>query len=337
MSTLQLIGTATGLGFLAGLRLYATVLALGLAIRFNLISLRPEFEQLRVLADWWIVALAGSAFVVEFAADKIPWVDSVWDSVHTVIRPLGAVLIAMAALGEFNPLAQVAVALLTGGVAFTSHSMKAAARLTVNQSPEPFSNSLLSLAGDVAVPVGVWVAMEHPLVIGGIAAASVTVFLLIGPRIFRLSRLQVAAVWGLLSRAHGKPAGPIPRAYVERLRRELGLQTLPPSARAAAGQGSGGLRNSIGYLTLLEDEAVFATRRWFRYRIHRIPLSAETVLESEKGLLLDRLTIRNGERTWRFNLLKNSELASPVFARGPTVKSRYTGPGEPDNRRRYRS
>jgi hypothetical protein len=294
------------------LRLYATVLTLGLAIRFDLINLRPEFEQLRVLAEWWVIGLAGVAFVLEFVADKIPWVDSAWDSFHTVIRPVGAAVIAMTALGEFDPLAQVAIALLTGGVAFTSHSMKAATRLAVNQSPEPVSNSLLSLAGDFAVPVGVWLAMEHPLLIGSIAAVCVAVFLMVAPRIFRLLRVQFLAVRALIRSRFGKPddssSSAIPEAYAERLRRELGLRELPPATRAVAAQGSGGLKNSLGYLVLLEDEAVFLTRRWFRYRTHRVRLSDQTARQYGRGFLLDRLTIRHGDQTCQYSLFKDNQL-----------------------------
>ena len=128
METLYLIGPATGLGFLAGIRLYATILTLGLAIRFDLIHLRDEFESLAVLADWWVIGLAGAAFLLEFVADKIPWVDSAWDAVHTFIRPVGAAFIALTAMGDVSPFAQVMIALLTGSVALTSHSMKAATR-----------------------------------------------------------------------------------------------------------------------------------------------------------------------------------------------------------------
>jgi hypothetical protein len=215
----------------------------------------------------------------------------------------------MTALGEFDPLTQVAIALLTGGVAFTSHSMKAATRLAVNQSPEPVSNSLLSLAGDVAVPVGVWLAMEHPLLIGSIAALCVVLFLIIAPRIFRLLRVLFSALRALIRSRFGTPDdSSLPEAYAERLRRELGLRKLPPATRAVATQGSGGLKNSLGYLVFLEDEAVFITRRWFRYHTHRVPLSDTTSRQQGRGFLLDRLTIRHGDQTCQYSLFKDNQL-----------------------------
>jgi uncharacterized protein DUF4126 len=312
METLYLIGTATGLGFLAGIRLYATILTLGLAIRFHLIHLRPEFENLAVLADWWVIGLAGVAFLLEFVADKVPWVDSAWDAVHTFIRPVGAAFIALTAMGDVSPFAQVAVVLLTGSAALTSHSMKAATRLAVNQSPEPVSNSLVSLAGDVAVPIGVWVAMEHPLIIGGFVAASMLVFLLVAPKIFRLLRIQLGAMSGLsrgIFRTEGGPVGSdaLPEQYADYLTRELGQLDSPTALRAVAGKGVDGLKHSTGYLILQDDEVVFVTRRWFRYRLLRFPAGgAEIEHNFRKGMLLDKLAVTTSGRTRHFSLFKGA-------------------------------
>ena len=164
MDNLGLLGSALGLGFLAGIRLYATVLALGLAIRFHLLHLRPGLQGLEVLADWRVLAIAGAAFLAEFFADKIPYVDSVWDAVHTFIRPAGAAVLAATALGGVDPVLRTCLAILIGGVALTSHSGKAATRVMINHSPEPFSNIALSFAEDAAVPAGVWLATAHPAI-----------------------------------------------------------------------------------------------------------------------------------------------------------------------------
>ncbi len=310
MDTLNLIGAATGLGFLAGLRLYATILTLGLAIRFNLIDLRPEFAGLEVLSHGWVIGLAGIAFLLEFIADKIPWVDSAWDSVHTFIRPVGAAFLALTALGEISPMAQVTIALMTGGAALTSHSMKAATRLAVNQSPEPASNFLVSLAGDAAVPVGVWVAMEHPLLIGAFVAAATLIFLSIAPRVIRLLRIQFAALAGLfrgLARTTTNPDGAdtLPDDYVRFLERELGKLEGSSALRAVAGSGVDGLKNSIGYLVLRDRDAVFVTRRWFRFRIFRIDSEEHLQKRFRKGLLLDRLVLTSDTQTHYFSVFKD--------------------------------
>lgn len=165
MDPLTLLGTALGLGFAAGLRLYATVLALGLAVRFDLLTLPVALKPLETLAHPVVIGVAAVMYLAEFVSDKIPWFDSMWDAVHTFIRPIGAAALGFAAFSEIDPLARTVLVLICGGVALTSHASKAATRIAVNQSPEPFSNWGLSLAGDAAAPALVWLTMTHPLVV----------------------------------------------------------------------------------------------------------------------------------------------------------------------------
>src|SRR5215210_8371368 len=114
MDALALLGTAIGLGFTVGLRLYSTVFAIGLGIRFGFIHLRPELEQLNVLAHPAIIITAGAIFVIEFLADKVPWVDSLWDAAHTFVRPVGAATLAATALGTLDGAAEIVCILLCG-------------------------------------------------------------------------------------------------------------------------------------------------------------------------------------------------------------------------------
>ncbi len=194
MDTIELLGSTLGLGLLAGIRLYATVLAIGLAIRFNLLHVSTQMSHLAVLSDTRVLIAAGIAAGFEFFSDKIPWVDSIWDSVHTIIRPIGGALIGATALGSSDPVTKTIVALLCGGIAFTSHSSKAATRLMVNHSPEPFSNIFLSFFEDLVIPAGVWIAVGHPLIAFGIVAAFLGLFLWLAPKIFRLVRGQWIAI-----------------------------------------------------------------------------------------------------------------------------------------------
>lgn len=205
MDTLHLIGTVTGLGFLAGIRLYATILTLGLAIRLQWIRLPQEYQGLEVLASWWIIGVAGLAFLIEIIADKIPWVDSLWDSVHTLVRPLGAAWLGISALGETSFGAALAIGSLSGGAALASHSTKAAVRLAVNQSPEPVSNSVTSIAGDVGVPVGVWFVLRHPLIAGALILLIAAAFALVALRVFRLLRNRVREIAGRWRSVFGYP------------------------------------------------------------------------------------------------------------------------------------
>lgn len=194
MDVLNLLGTTLGLGLAAGLRLYATVLALGLALRLEWLTLPPELAPLSVLAHPAVLIAAGAMYVMEFVTDKVPWLDSAWDALHTVIRPLGAAGLALTAFGALDPVPRVALALLCGGVALSSHTTKAATRLAVNQSPEPVSNVGLSLAGDAAVPAMVWFAVAHPLLtlIGSIVALVLSFWLL--AKLLRLFRTGLASL-----------------------------------------------------------------------------------------------------------------------------------------------
>ncbi len=175
MNSIGLLGSVLGLGFLAGIRLYATVLVVGLALHFHILQLKPGMEGLQVLADWRVLIVAGVAFLAEFFADKIPYLDSAWDAVHTFIRPVGAAVLAASALVDMDPALRTCAAILAGGVALTSHSGKAATRALVNHSPEPFSNVALSFLEDAIVPAGVWLATAHPLITLGVVLVLVVV------------------------------------------------------------------------------------------------------------------------------------------------------------------
>ncbi len=148
MSLLETLGAALGLSTLAGINLYLTVLVAGLAVRFHWIELSSQYGDLAVLGNPWVLGISGTLFAIQFFADKIPWVDSAWDSVHTVIRPVGAILLALAVLGKMDPAAQVGAALLAGTASLSTHSVKAGLRAFLNLLPEPVSNSVASVTED---------------------------------------------------------------------------------------------------------------------------------------------------------------------------------------------
>jgi hypothetical protein len=160
---LDLLSVALGLAALAGVNLYLTVFATGLAIHFHWITLAPRFQSLEVLGNPWIIGIAGVLYLLEFFADKIPWVDSIWDAVHTVIRPIGGALLAIQVLGHPSPAFTVIVALLAGGTSLITHTAKAATRLASNASPEPVTNIGLSLGEDAAVLGGLTLLQFNPL------------------------------------------------------------------------------------------------------------------------------------------------------------------------------
>ena len=146
-----MLGVALGFGVLAGLNLYLTVFVTGLALKLQWLTLAEKYSELQVLENPWIIGIAGILFLIETFADKIPWVDSAWDLLHTAIRPIGGVLLALAALGELENGVGVIAALLCGGSALFSHTAKAGTRAVANLSPEPLSNIALSTTEDALV------------------------------------------------------------------------------------------------------------------------------------------------------------------------------------------
>lgn len=165
LDTPHLLALAAALGWASGLRLYLTVLLVGIAGHWGWVTLPPG---LQVLASPLVMSCAAALALVEFLADKIPLVDSAWDALHTLIRiPAGAALVAGMVsgwAGDHGQAWSVIAALVGGGLAATAHTAKASTRAAANTSPEPFSNIGLSLMGDVAVPAMLWLAVAHPFV-----------------------------------------------------------------------------------------------------------------------------------------------------------------------------
>jgi hypothetical protein len=159
---LTTLGFAMGSAWLSGINLYATVVTLGILERLGLATLPGD---LGVLKSWWIIGVAGFLYAMEFIANKIPAVDSVWDAIHTFIRiPAGAVL-AASAFASFDPSVRLIALLVGGGVALTSHGAKSAVRLAANTSPEPFSNVALGMLEDVTTAGGSILMAFHPVVV----------------------------------------------------------------------------------------------------------------------------------------------------------------------------
>jgi hypothetical protein len=181
MSPLETLGFALGTSFASGLNLYATVAAAGIFQRLGLVQLP---ESLQVLAHPAVLGVAATLFIVEFIADKIPYVDSAWDAVHTFIRPPAAAVLSYSAFGNVPEEWRLGAALLAGGVALTSHGAKATSRAAANTSPEPVSNWTLSILEDGLAVFLVWMAAEHPLLTAGIVVGLVVIAVLIIWKLF---------------------------------------------------------------------------------------------------------------------------------------------------------
>ena len=193
MGLLGTLALALGASWASGLRLYAVVATLGLLGRFAGLALPGT---LGVLTTPWVIGLAGLLFVVEFVADKVPFVDSGWDAVQTFVRIPAAAVIAAAAFGDFAPGVQVAALLLGGGVALSAHGAKAATRLAVNASPEPFSNVAVSTVEDGLALGALGLAIVAPVVLIVLVVAAVLASVVLLPRIVRALRRLVGRLRG---------------------------------------------------------------------------------------------------------------------------------------------
>jgi hypothetical protein len=326
-----------GLGLVSGLNLYATVLTVGLGIRLGLITLNPELSGLAVLASPYVLIAAGVIYLVEFFADKIPWVDSIWDGVHTFIRPLGAAVVGATAIGAVNPEAAV-IAALCAGVSLSGHSVKAGTRLLANHSPEPVSNIALSLVEDVLVVIGSWVALAHPAIMVAIVVVFLIAFVWFAPKAFRLMRMEYLATFALLKKYYlmakqylfggGRPVaavageftvpvnvGAVPIAAVdsddvpEHLLHHFDNKIPSRGSRflirCTAGKGVKRLRHSVGYLQIDDDSLVFVTKRMFRLRDHEIERNTIEDIQFSKRLLFDRLIIRANGNQQQFYFFKD--------------------------------
>jgi len=205
MGTIEALSLAMGTAWASGINLYATVAALGIAGRAEMIKLPPD---LQVLMHPAVIAVACIMYVIEFFADKVPYVDSGWDVLHTFIRvPAGAILAARS-LGDMNPALEL-VALLGGGaVALAAHGTKATTRLAINASPEPFSNWFASVTEDLAVLGSIWLIFNHPVLMLILVLSFLALVAWLAPKLFRLAKRGFQA---LRDRLRGvKPDQPMP-------------------------------------------------------------------------------------------------------------------------------
>jgi hypothetical protein len=189
LELLATLGRTMGFSFAAGINLYATVAILGLAKRYGWVALPDQFS---VFDHDIVIGVALVLYVIEFVADKVPWVDSMWDAVHTVIRPIGGAVIAVATLGDASPAVEGLVALLGGTLAAGTHFTKAGTRAVANTSPEPFSNWFLSLSEDLFVIGLATLALKYPAAAAIVVIIGVVVMILSAAWIIRAVKRR----WG---------------------------------------------------------------------------------------------------------------------------------------------
>ena len=185
MGTIETLSLFMGTAWTSGINLYATIAALGIAHRLEMIHLP---QNLDVLSHPGVIAIACIMYLIEFFADKVPYVDSGWDALHTFIRvPAGAILAAQS-LGDLNPAMELMALLAGGSVSLVAHGTKATARLAINASPEPFSNWAASVTEDVTVLGSIWLMFHHPIIMLILVLAFLAVVAWLAPKIYRLAK-----------------------------------------------------------------------------------------------------------------------------------------------------
>ncbi len=203
--TLQLVALAAALGWASGIRLYAVLFIVGGLGYLHWVDLPGG---LAALAHPWVLAASGFMFCVEFFADKVPGVDTLWDTIHTFIRiPAGAAL-AASVFGDSSAAASLAAAILGGSLAAGSHLAKAGGRAVINTSPEPFSNWAASFGEELAVGTVLWLAFAHPIVALVVLAVLVALMIWLIPKLWRFIR-------ALLRKLTGEGAGPVPKSRAD--------------------------------------------------------------------------------------------------------------------------
>lgn len=297
MEILQLLGVAVGLASLAGLNLYLVVFLTGLAVRFDWITLAPAYGKLAVLADPVVIFVAGVLFAMEFVADKVPWVDSAWDAVHTAIRPVGAALLAILVLGDSDPVFNVVVALLAAWLGFTTHALKATVRLQANASPEPLSNVALSVAEDATVILGLGLVYHYPLIALAVAVVFLAAIWFFVPRMLRATGVKLWLCARKLRLSPDEaPIDSLPDGLPAAAKSAV-LDAAGPGWRLAwavpciSGAGPGFPRNRFGWLVLAEGPAplLYFVRR--RRRPCALPPGAPSSARIEHKFLADILVL----------------------------------------------
>ena len=207
LGIIEILGVAGSVSLLAGWRLYLCVLATGLAMQYGVLPLPEHLASLQVLASPWVMGAAGAAAFLEFFADKVAWLDSLWDTVHTLIRPIGGALLALAVVDPSDPATQAIAFILGGGASLLAHGGKAGARAVVNASPEPFSNIAVSTVEDVATTGLLYAAYAHPAIAGGIAV----ILLALAVWLLAMARKVIKRIWAQSqpwATARGDPPAP---------------------------------------------------------------------------------------------------------------------------------
>lgn len=305
METLALLTKIFGISFTSGINLYATVALVGAAVRFELIKNLPH--QLDVLANEYVIGVACLMYLCEFFADKIPAFDSFWDSFHTFIRPIAAAFIALMAVGDVPLYLKIIAVLVAGSVALTSHSAKAGIRLIANTSPEPVSNSVLSILEDIGVFALIVLLLTHPFIAGGIILFLLAIIVWQGPKLIGFILFMIKAVhYKLLSLFPGDKF-----INVEGLPEKIDVylnSILEDGEKVYLTVNSNfkGRVKCSGYLVTTDKRTLIVYKSWFSIKHFDCNNSKIKRMLFQSGLLTDRITFLYESKHFNAILFKSS-------------------------------
>lgn len=279
MKSVEALSAILGIAMVSGVNLYAAILTLGLGLRFGWLSGMPP--ELAIVSHPAVLITAGIFYVAEFIADKIPFFTPIWDGVHTVIRPIGAAMLAFGAASDMSPIAQVAAVLFAGSIALGTHSTKMGVRLLAHSAPEPATHSFLSLVEDIGVVALLLLAYQYPYVALPVLGGLLLAMILVLPLLLRILRFIVACCLGrLLSFGMDADKSDVPVWIQERARGETPVRLFARKGRLP--------RLAMGYLVGND----FFYRRWFRVRKYHVPGWREATVS--RGLFAEVILLPDG-------------------------------------------
>jgi hypothetical protein len=294
MPGLDALISLLGLPIASGVNLYATILVLGLAQRFGWLQGLPE--ELAILANPIVLGLAGLLYLIEFFADKIPYLDTLWDGLHTFIRPVGAAYLALQSAADYGPEAKLLAMFVGAALGLGAHATKAGTRLLVNTSPEPFSNSLVSVAEDFGVVALLALMYTYPWVALGIVLVLIALMAIVTPLLFRLIRFLLSGVGGVAASWSGTrdalliPAPDWVAAKFPESPSAAKPRIYPCYARKVAGAPS----FQPGYLLVHPEGLHFAFRTLFRSGTVALATSPSPECSFQRRVLFDVVAVDTG-------------------------------------------
>lgn len=327
MEIIAKLGSMLGLSFISGINLYATVAVVGICAKYQLVQgLSPEFQA---LANDGVIAVAIFLYIVEFFADKIPGVDTFWDTIHTLIRPLGGAYIALVQVGDASPAVQVIAFMIGASMASAAHATKAGTRLLINTSPEPFSNIFVSLGEDALAVWFSYFSLAYPKTSLALTVVFLVIVALILPLLLRTIRMMFSAIFFRVSCLFQRDKAwlssrVVPYDLDSVLDRQKDVdEELVWSGRAYAARIPSIPRFTALYAVITTRAVHLLYRRRFRNKSLKVSLNDVKLQKDYPGILLNKWLLRTSNGDWLLYLYR--PLAETLPREAPPISLKRIG------------